>query len=70
MKKKTLEQLCEEHKASIEGIKFLLSYYQNSLKWSYKESVSYIQKLFEMAQFDEILIIGGKNNDNKKNRRS
>lgn len=67
MEKKTLEELCKEHNASIEGIKFLLSYYQNSLKWSYEESVSYIQKLFENGTIDEILIIGGKNNDNKKN---
>ena len=57
--KEKLLKLCEQHKASTEGINYLINYYINSLGWTEEEAIKYTIKLFDNGTIDEIKIIGG-----------
>ena len=63
-----LEQLCKEHKTSIDGINLLVNYYVSSLHWSEAKAIEYCITLFDNGTIDEIKVIGGKTNGKNSNK--
>lgn len=63
-----LEQLCKEHKTSIDGINLLINYYVSSLHWSEPKAIEYCITLFDNGTIDEIKVIGGKTNGKDSNK--
>lgn len=64
-----LKELCKAKGAKIQGIEYLIEYYQKSLGWTKQQAIEYILKLFNDGTIDAIMAISKKGgNDDATNR--
>ena len=64
--KQKLIELCKVKGAKMQGIEYLIEYYQKALGWSEQQAVEYAIKLFEDGTIDSIMVIlkeGGNDDD-------
>lgn len=66
---KKLKELCKAKDTKIQGIEYLIKYYQKSLGWTEQQAIEYVLKLFEDGTIDAIMAISKKGgNDDATNR--
>lgn len=66
---KKLKELCEAKDTKIQGVEYLIKYYQKSLDWTEQQAIEYVLKLFEDGTIDAIMVISKKGgNDDATNR--
>lgn len=66
---KKLKELCKAKDTKIQGVEYLIKYYQKSLGWTKQQAIEYILKLFNDGTIDAIMVISKKGgNDNATNR--
>lgn len=64
-----LKELCKAKDTKIQGVEYLIKYYQKSLGWTEQQAIEYVLKLFEDCTIDAIMAISKKGgNDDATNR--
>lgn len=64
-----LKELCKAKDTKIQGVEYLIKYYQKLLGWTEQQAIEYVLKLFEDGTIDAIMAISKKGgNDDATNR--